>query len=72
MQPDESLDVIRHTARWFRADITTALIQRKGFNLVAVEADWPDAYRVSVGFYGLDLYSLHTSMESVLTYPTGI
>jgi erythromycin esterase-like protein len=102
-----------------RADLTQALIDRKGFNIVAAEADWPDAYRVNrwvrhmsddadaeqalgdftrfprwmwrndvvvdfctwlhdwnrgrgpkerVGFYGLDLYSLHTSMEAVLAY----
>ena len=30
-----------------RAELTKALIVRKGFNLVAVEADWPDAYRVN-------------------------
>jgi protein-L-isoaspartate(D-aspartate) O-methyltransferase len=29
-----------------RAQITQALIERKGFNLVALEADWPDAARV--------------------------
>jgi erythromycin esterase-like protein len=102
-----------------RAELTKALIVSKGFNLVAVEADWPDAYRVNrwvrhasddanaemalddftrfprwmwrnrdvvaflewlrqhngakkaaarVGFYGLDLYSLHTSIEAVLQY----
>jgi len=102
-----------------RAELTKALIQGKGFNLVAVEADWPDAYRANqwvrgvsrdpdaetalddftrfprwmwrnrdvvafldwlrrhnasldaaarVGFYGLDLYSLHTSIEAVLAY----
>ncbi len=102
-----------------RAELTKALIARKGFNLVAVEADWPDAYRVNrwvrhassdasaetalddftrfprwmwrnldvveflhwlrtynqtraasarVGFYGLDLYSLHTSIAAVLAY----
>ena len=103
-----------------RAQITKRLIQEKGFRAVAVEADWPDAYRVNryvkgvsddadatdalkgfrrfpawmwrnadvldfvgwlrthnddlppdapkVGFYGLDLYSLHTSIEAVLTY----
>lgn len=102
-----------------RAALTQALICHKGFNLVAVEADWPDAYRVNrwvrhasdeagaaaalgdftrfprwmwrnkdvvtflewlrdengrrqpperVGFYGLDLYSLHSSMEAVLSY----
>ena len=102
-----------------RADLTRALIERKGFNLVAAEADWPDAYRANrwvrltsdepdaasalgdftrfprwmwrndvvvdfltwlrahnagrqfrerTGFYGLDLYSLHTSMDAVLRY----
>jgi erythromycin esterase-like protein len=103
-----------------RAEITKRLITEKGFTAVAVEADWPDAYRVNrfvrgrgddadatealtgfhrfpqwmwrnadvldfvgwlrahndgvvgaarpVGFYGLDLYSLHASIEVVLTY----
>ncbi len=31
----------------FRAELTKRLIERKGFRLVAVEADWPDAYRVN-------------------------
>src|SRR5687768_8904767 len=30
-----------------RAELTRALIQRKGFNAVTLEADWPDAYRVN-------------------------
>jgi protein-L-isoaspartate(D-aspartate) O-methyltransferase len=100
-----------------RAEITKALIERKGFHFVAVEADWPDAYRIHdfvthrereephdweafarfptwmwrnhevldfihwlrqfniqhareqrVGFYGLDLYSLFTSIHCVLNY----
>src|SRR5947207_519163 len=103
-----------------RAQITKRLIQEKGFTAVAVEADWPDAYRVNryvrgvsddtesvealenfkrfptwmwrnadvldfvgwlraynealapgatqVGFYGLDLYSLSTSITAVLGY----
>jgi len=102
-----------------RADLTRALIQDRGFTLVAVEADWPDAYRANqwvrlhdrdgtpeealgdftrfprwmwrnrevvrflrwlrsenarrspdtqVGFYGLDLYSLHSSMARVIEY----
>lgn len=101
------------------ARITKRLIEEKGFVVVAVEADWPDAYRVNryvlglsddhnaqasladfkrfpswmwrnsdvvefVGwlrehndargatdkarFYGLDLYSLRTSMEAVIRY----
>lgn len=102
-----------------RARITQRLIREKGFTAVAVEADWPDAYRVNryvrgegndadanaalsgferfpawmwrntdvtafvdwlrthnegvragpkVGFYGLDLYSLFTSVREVLHY----
>ncbi|NKY32925.1 hypothetical protein HGA13_07540 [Nocardia speluncae] len=104
-----------------RAEITKRLIERHGFTAVAVEADWPDAYRVNrflrgrgddrdaeqalasferfpawmwrntavrdfvdwlhthnarcrtagapeTGFYGLDLYSLHRSMQQVLRY----
>ena len=30
-----------------RAQMTKRLIKEKGFNVVAVEADWPDAYRVN-------------------------
>src|SRR6476646_9496762 len=30
-----------------RAQITKRLIQEKSFNAVAVEADWPDAYRIN-------------------------
>src|SRR3954467_9145175 len=103
-----------------RAQITKRLISEKGFNGVAVEADFPDANRVNgfvrgtssdvqaiealdgfkrfpswmwrntdvldfigwlrsynddvtasdrkIGFYGLDLYSLHSSIEAVLDY----
>ena len=102
-----------------RAEITRALVTQKGFNIIAVEADWPDVYRANrfvrhasddrtaadalseftrfprwmwrntevvrflewlrehnagcepaqhVGFYGLDLYSLHSSMAAVLQY----
>ena len=101
-----------------RAGLTRRLIQEKGFRAVAVEADWPDSFRVHrfvtgrsndtrasealndfrrfpswmwrntvvvdfiewlrqwnthnkdnlAGFYGLDLYSMHTSIEAVLHY----
>lgn len=96
-----------------RATITERLILQKGFDAVAVEADWPDTQRVHgfiqgrgsdqcaedalrafqrfpkwmwrnrdvsdfvgwlrmnaphVGFYGLDLYSLHASIAVVLGY----
>lgn len=103
-----------------RAEISRQLILQRGFTAVAVEADWPDAYRVNlyvrgvaadrsaeeslrgferfptwmwrnrdvvefvewlreynrqlppgaprVGFYGLDLYSLHRSQQAVVQY----
>ena len=103
-----------------RAEITKRLITEKQFTAVAVEADWPDAYRINrfvraysgdteaiealgdfkrfptwmwrnadvldfigwlrqyndelprgkykTGFYGLDLYSLYTSIDAVLGY----
>jgi erythromycin esterase-like protein len=103
-----------------RAEITRRLIVEKGFAAVAVEADWPDAYRVNrfirnlsddheavealgdfkrfptwmwrnadvldfvgwlrehndridrnvrkTGFYGVDLYSLFSSIEAVIRY----
>jgi erythromycin esterase-like protein len=103
-----------------RAELTQRLIEEKRFSAVAVEADWPDAYRVNryvqgrsddadavealgsfqrfptwmwrntdvvefiawlreyndalpegarkVGFYGLDLYSLHSSARAVLDF----
>ena len=103
-----------------RAELTKRLIEGGHIDAVAVEGDWPDAYRVNryvrgesddddaveslagfrrfpawmwrnadvaefvdwlrgwndhleagsqtVGFYGLDLYSLHTSMEAVVDY----
>ncbi|MDB5773604.1 MAG: erythromycin esterase family protein [Burkholderia sp.] len=103
-----------------RAEICKRLITEKGFDAIAVEADWPDALRVSrfvqhasndhtadealggfqrfpqwmwrnsevveliywlrlhnggvaqaeqrVGFFGIDLYSLRKSMDSVVRY----
>lgn len=109
-----------------RARITQRLIEEKGFTAVAVEADWPDAWRVNryvrgegadadgraalsgferfpawmwrntsvlafvewlrkrndaagagggrtkAGFYGLDLYSLFTSIQEVVRYLEGV
>jgi erythromycin esterase-like protein len=101
-----------------RAEITKRLVTEKGFTVIALEADWPDALRVNryirgneddananqalsgfkrfptwmwrnvdivglvgwlhahnmtrrrnkVGIYGMDLYSLHTSMDAVINY----
>lgn len=107
-----------------RARISRRLIEEQGFTIVAVEADWPDAYRVNrfvrgigvdasaadallgferfptwmwrnadvltfvdwlreynqalphgarrAGFYGLDLYSMFTSMHEVVRYLDGV
>jgi protein-L-isoaspartate(D-aspartate) O-methyltransferase len=105
-----------------RARITRELVRRLGFNIVAVEADWPDAARINryvqhadergrgawqafarfptwmwrnrevlefvgwlrehnrgvadperrAGFFGLDLYSLFTSIHAVLAYLEGV
>jgi erythromycin esterase-like protein/predicted phosphoribosyltransferase len=109
-----------HEAYRYRAEITKRLIAEGSVTAVAVEADWPDAYRVNryvrrasedasaeealsdfrrfpawmwrnvdvaefvgwlrewndalspdapaVGFYGLDLYSLHRSMAAVVEF----
>lgn len=37
-----------------RAQITQQLIMEKGFTAVAVEADWPDAYRVNRYVHGIN------------------
>jgi len=107
-----------------RAEISQQLIMKKGFMGVAIEGDWPDAYRIhrylqgigskkdwkqaldefkrfptwmwrnttvapflrwlrthndnlacpatKVGFYGLDLYSLNSSMQAVIDYLTKV
>lgn len=36
-----------HEFYQIRADLTKALIARHGFNVVAVEADWPDSFGAS-------------------------
>lgn len=99
-----------------RAAITKALVEQKDFSFIAIEADWPDAYRIHdyvthkerdepydweafarfptwmwrnsetlefmhwlkdynlkqpqrhAGFYGLDLYSMFTSIDCILKY----
>ena len=53
IDPDASVVLIgeathgTHEFYRIRADLTRALIERRGFAIVAVEADWPDAYRVN-------------------------
>jgi erythromycin esterase len=109
-----------HEFYTWRSRITQTLIREKGFRFIAVEGDWPDAYRLnryvkhyadagasarevlqanerwptwmwanwevvalaewmrkwngdlpqdrSVGFYGLDVYSLWESLHSIMAY----
>ena len=53
VNPDASLVLIgeathgTHEFYRIRADLTRALIERRGFTIVAVEADWPDALRAN-------------------------
>lgn len=110
-----------HEFYQIRVEISQALIKQKGFMAIAIEGDWPNAYRIhrylqgqgevitgcnealegfnqfpiwmwrntvireflqslrkyndqitmpnqKIGFYGLDLYSLHASIQAVISY----
>src|SRR5438309_6200111 len=54
-----------------RAQITQRLIKEKGFTAVAVEADWPDAYRVNRFVRGMsdDVYAIE-ALEDFRRFPT--
>ena len=54
-----------------RADLTRALIRQRGFNVVAVEADWPDAYRAN---HWVQLLGRDSTAEDALAdfTPTGV
>lgn len=53
-----------------RARITRRLMEEKGFNMVAVEGDWPDAYRVNrfVRGVGSDT-NAHEALGDFLRFP---
>ena len=54
-----------------RAEITKRLIIEKGFNAVAVEADWPDAYRVNRYVLGEgDDSNADTALSGFERFPT--
>ncbi|MFN8512622.1 MAG: erythromycin esterase family protein [Thermomicrobiales bacterium] len=54
-----------------RATITQRLIAERGFTAVAVEADWPDAYRVNRWVRGLgDDASAEEALGGFLRFPT--
>jgi erythromycin esterase-like protein len=53
-----------------RAELTKALISSKGFNLVAVEADWPDAYRVNRWVrYAADEWGAASALDDFTRFP---
>jgi erythromycin esterase-like protein/predicted phosphoribosyltransferase len=54
-----------------RADMTRRLIQERGFTAVAVEADWPDAYRVNRYVRGRsDDVTAEEAMRGFQRFPT--
>src|SRR5512132_3267587 len=54
-----------------RAQITKLLINEKGFDAIAVEADWPDAYRVNRYVRGMgDGATAIESLEGFKRFPT--
>src|SRR5258707_2801818 len=52
-----------------RASITRRLITEKGFTAVAVEADWPDAYRVNRYVRGIDDGTALDALEGFKRFP---
>jgi erythromycin esterase-like protein len=56
-----------------RAEITKRLIQEKGFNLVGIEADWPDAYRVNRYVRGISFESdSSAALDGFRVFPSWI
>jgi erythromycin esterase-like protein len=54
-----------------RAEITKRLIEEKGFSAVAVEADWPDAYRVNCYVRGVsDDFDAAEALADFRRFPT--
>jgi len=54
-----------------RADITRRLVTERGFNAIAVEADWPDAYRVNRFVRGEDEDAdASAALAGFLRFPT--
>jgi erythromycin esterase-like protein len=54
-----------------RAEVTRRLIEEKGFCAVAVEGDWPDAYRVNRYVHGVgDDRSADAALEDFKRFPT--
>jgi len=52
-----------------RAELTKRLIQEKGFTFVAVEADWPDAYRINRYVRGIEGGSPDDALADFKRFP---
>src|SRR5688500_731034 len=53
-----------------RAELTVALLQQQGFNFVAVEADWPDAYRANRWIRGASTdHDPETALADFVRFP---
>ncbi len=55
-----------------RADITRRLIEEHGFDAVAVEADWPDAYRLNRYVRGSGDASIDEAFGDIHRFPQWI
>jgi erythromycin esterase-like protein len=53
-----------------RAEITRRLIEEMGFDAVAVEADWPDAYRLNRFVRGAGDSTLDEAFDDFQRFPT--
>lgn len=60
------------TAEYYewRAEITKRLIQEKGFNLIAVEGDWPATYALNQYIQGQQSGSAQQVLQSYQRWPT--
>jgi erythromycin esterase-like protein len=54
-----------------RIEITKKLIEEKSFNFVAIEASFPDAYRLNRYVVGLSNDSLENCFNDLLISPNG-
>lgn len=61
-----------HEYYMWRAHISKRLIEEKGFNLIAVEGDWPDCYRLNrfVKGYDVDNKSAFKVLHAFNRWPT--
>jgi erythromycin esterase-like protein len=59
-----------HEFYFQRAQITERLILEKGFQAIAVEADWPDAWRINQFVRGAGVKSVAEALSTFQRFPT--